>query len=354
MQSLIFTLTPADNLQAETERMSPRGGIFVLCDENTARLAYPRLAKGCPALEHAHLIVVPTGDSNKNLTNLSRVWEQLQQHGATRHSLLINLGGGMVTDMGGFAAATFKRGMRWINVPTTLLGAVDAAVGGKTGINFHGLKNEIGVFAEAASVIISPIFFDTLPHKELLSGYAEMLKHALLQSKSDTDMLLEHDVTSIDPIQMLELLRRSVAVKQRIVEIDPHEKGLRKSLNLGHTFGHAFESFYMNSDTPVPHGYAVAWGLVCALVMSHLHLQFDASLLRKFAQYVERNYGVPQIRCTHYDSLLDLMRHDKKNTDSTHIQFTLLNAPGSPEIAQEASEDDIKTTLDLMRDLLHI
>lgn len=110
----------------------------------------------------------------------------------------------------------------------------------------------------------------------------------------------------------------------------------------------------MNSDTPVPHGYAVAWGLVCALVMSHLHLQFDASLLRKFAQYVECNYGVPQIRCSHYDSLLDLMRHDKKNTDSTHIQFTLLNAPGSPEIAQEASEDDIKTTLDLMRDLLHI
>lgn len=354
MQSLIFTLTPGASLQSEIERLMPKGGIFVLCDENTARLAYPRIAKECAALQHATLITVAAGDDNKDLTHLSHVWEQLQLHGATRHSLLINLGGGMVTDMGGFAAATFKRGMKWINLPTTLLGAVDAAVGGKTGINFHGLKNEIGVFAEAESVIISPVFFDTLSSKELLSGYAEMLKHGLLQGKEDTLMLLEHDVTAITPSQMLELLRKSVAVKQRIVQLDPHEKGLRKALNLGHTFGHAFESWYLKSGNPVPHGYAVAWGLVCALVMSHMHLKFDTALLRMVAQYVERNYGVPQIRCSHYNELLELMKHDKKNIDSAHVQFTLLSKPGFPETGHEASEDDIKTTLDLMRDLLHI
>lgn len=354
MQSLTFTITPAAALQEEINRLMPKGGIFVLCDDHTARLAYPRIVKECPALFKATLITVPAGDDNKNLHHLSHIWNQLQLHGATRHSLLINLGGGMVTDMGGFAAATFKRGMKWINIPTTLLGAVDAAVGGKTGINFNGLKNEIGVFAEVESVIISPMFFDTLPATELLSGYAEMLKHGLLQSEDDTRMLMEHDVTAITPEQMLELLRRSVAVKQCIVEIDPHEQGLRKALNLGHTFGHAFESWYLKSGNPVPHGYAVAWGLVCALVMSHMHLKFDTALLRRVARYVERNYGVPQIRCSHYNELLELMKHDKKNIDSAHIQFTLLSAPGSPETGYEASEDDIKTTLDLMRDLLHI
>lgn len=354
MQTISFTLSPASELQRQITLMQPKGGVFALCDSNTAELVYPLLRDGCPALTDATLIVTPAGDDNKTLPNLSAIWEHLQRNGATRHSLMINIGGGMVTDMGAFAAATFKRGMKWINLPTTVLGAVDAAVGGKTGINFHQFKNEIGVFAEAESVLISPAFFGTLPRQELLSGYAEMIKHALLQGIDDTLALLEQDPATLSQLQMLELLERSVKVKQRIVAIDPHEQGLRKALNLGHTFGHAFESWHLKLGTPVPHGYAVAWGLVCALVLSHLRFKFDSALLRRVARYVERNYGTPVLRCNHYNELIELMRHDKKNIDADHIQFTLLHSPGNPEIACEASDDDIKATLDLMRDLLHI
>ena len=354
MQNLIFTSSPAAALQTEISRLAPKGGVFVLCDSNTASLVYPLLAQDCPALADAHLIVTDAGDDNKDLAHLSLIWERLQSLGATRHSLMVNIGGGMVTDMGGFAAATFKRGLPFINVPTTLLGAVDAAVGGKTGINFHGFKNELGVFAEATSVIISTCFFATLPPKELLSGYAEMLKHGLLHSTEETSRLINSDIEQIPADQLLSLLEKSVEVKRCIVAQDPHEQGLRKALNLGHTFGHAFESWHLNRHEPVPHGYAVAWGLVCALVLSHLQLKFDATLLRRVASFIERNYGAPALNCRDYDTLIDLMRHDKKNTSASHIQFTLLSQPGAPEIGREASVEDIKTTLDLFRDLLHI
>ncbi|MDE7024313.1 MAG: 3-dehydroquinate synthase [Paramuribaculum sp.] len=354
MQSLVFTLSPGLELCKVIERMAPEGGVFTLCDSNTASLVYPLMTQDCPYLNNNTLIVTPAGDENKTLAHLSHIWEELQRLGATRHSLLINMGGGMVTDMGGFAAATFKRGMRCVNVPTTLLGAVDASIGGKTGINFGELKNEIGVFAEAESVIISPIYFNTLRKEEFLSGYAEMLKHGLLQSSESIHSLLAKDATRLDNQEMLELLRNNISVKQKIVEQDPTERGLRKALNLGHTFGHAFESWHLKSGSPVPHGYAVAWGLVCALILSHMHLKFDATLLRDVAKYVERNYGAPQLRCSHYNELVDLMRHDKKNVNATHIQFTLLKAPGKPETGHEAKEDDIKITLDLMRDLMHV
>lgn len=319
---------------------------FVLADTNTERLVVPQLA-----IDGAQTLVMGAGDTCKTLDSLSSVWTQLGQGGATRHSLLINVGGGVVTDLGGFAAATFKRGMRCVNVPTTLLGAVDAAVGGKTGINFNGLKNEIGAFAPAAHVVISTCFFGSLPQREVKSGFAEMLKHAMLSSDEAMDSLLGYDLDTPDPERLLALLRHSVEVKERIVKKDPEEHGLRKALNLGHTVGHALESTALKRGKPVPHGYAVAWGLVAETVLSHLRLGFPSPRLHRLAQMVRDNYGAMPITCDDYPSLTDMMRHDKKSLNG-EINCTLLAACGDIHIDQTIAVEEMNTTLDIFRDLM--
>jgi 3-dehydroquinate synthase len=347
-------------------------GLFLLTDENTHRLCLPFL-QSIPEIQAAKSIVIPAGDENKNLQTLSKVWEFLSLNGANRKSLLINLGGGMLTDLGGFAAATFKRGIRFVNIPTTLLGTVDAAVGGKTGINFLGLKNEIGTFAPAIAVLIDSNFFKTLDHTQLLSGYAEMLKHALLslrakrsedpqshihemagQARHDrnNDPLTEilcFDLDNPDYSKLNDLLFESVLVKERIVEEDPTEQGIRKALNLGHTFGHAFESFSYEIKHPIPHGYAVAWGMVCELYLSLIKLGFDKDVLSKVARFVKENYGAFLLNCTQYERLFERMQHDKKN-ENGEINFTLLKAVGEIEINQTADYKEIEETLDFYCD----
>ena len=259
-----------------------------------------------------------------------------------------------MTDIGGFAGATFKRGIRFVNIPTTLLSAVDAAVGGKTGINFHGFKNEIGAFCEAEAVIISTRFLDTLSSEELLSGYAEMLKHGLISNVDTYNRLLAKDVANIDTDEMLQLLEESVMVKKRIVEEDPTEKGIRRALNLGHTAGHAFESLALQRKSPIPHGYAVAWGLVVELILSHMQLKFPSIELTRLATYIYENYGAFHITCDDYDALIEFMRHDKKNDSANAINFTMLKQVGDIHIDCIAPEDDIKTALDIYRDFMHI
>lgn len=321
---------------------------FVLTDVNTRRSVLPRV----PSLAALPCIEIGAGDVNKNLDSLAEVWRQLDALGATRRSVLINLGGGVVTDLGGFAAASFKRGIRFINVPTTLLSAVDAAVGGKTGINFGGLKNEIGVFQEAEAVIISTLLFSTLPIEEVKSGFAEMLKHGLLSSSEAYSRLLQYDFSIGDGEHLLSLLKESVEVKRHIVEQDPHEQGLRRALNLGHTFGHAFESFALGRHKPIPHGYAVAWGLVAESVLSHLRLGLDSSVLHSLSDFVYENYGAFGFTCDDYDALISLMRHDKKS-ENGEINLTLLRSPGDVVINQIASADEAKSALDIFRDLMH-
>ena len=224
-----------------------------------------------------------------------------------------------MTDLGGFAAATFKRGIRFINIPTTLLSAVDAAVGGKTGVNFNGLKNEIGVFKEAETVIISTVFFSTLPERELKSGYAEMLKHGLLDGEAVYNKLLDYDFDNVAGNGLLRLVEESVNVKRRIVEQDPFEQGLRRALNLGHTAGHAFESLALKRNSPVPHGYAVAWGMVVEAVLSHTEKGFPSAELYRLADYVCRHYGAFHITCDDYPELIEFMRHDKKRARRTQL-----------------------------------
>ncbi|MDE5722659.1 MAG: 3-dehydroquinate synthase [Paramuribaculum sp.] len=351
-QILVFNNEVAAAIEAIVDEAKPNG-LFVITDSNVRREVLPALAEQSAAVAGACVIECEPGDEAKNLSSLSEIWSRLVAGGCSRSSLIINIGGGVVTDMGGFAAATFKRGVKFINVPTTLLAAVDAAVGGKTGINFEGLKNEIGVFQEAVAVIISTCFFRSLPREELLSGYAEMLKHGLLDSEEAIDRLLAFPIEDCDdPKELLQLLKKSVTVKQRIVEEDPHERGLRKALNLGHTMAHAMEGLAMKTGAHLAHGYAVARGLVADLVLSHMKHGFPSERLHSVAQFVKSRYGAPEFTCDDYDTLIGLMRHDKKNTDPQTINFTLLAAPGDIRLDSTATPEEIAAALDITRDLL--
>ena len=322
--------------------------VFILADETTAQACLPMIS-GFRCLRDAMTITVPQGDTHKDIQSLAAIWQQLSQHGATRHSLLINLGGGMITDLGGFAAATFKRGIDFINIPTTLLAMVDASVGGKTGMNFCGLKNEVGAFCDARYVILSTQFLKTLDSENLRSGYAEMLKHSLI---SDTPLWAEHvtyDLAQPDLVQLQRMVAKSVEIKQNIVRQDPREQGLRKALNLGHTIGHAFESYAMSQGNPVLHGYAVAYGIICELYLSAVKTAFPTDKLRQTVSFIRENYGKMAITCDDYPVLLDLMRHDKKNTAGS-INFTLLADIGDIRINQTATEEEIKEALDFYRE----
>ena len=365
---------------AETEH----DRVFVLTDDITQECCLPKVAV-LFAKHNATTITIRHDDTNKTLATLADVWTALQRGGATRHSLLVNLGGGMVTDLGGFAAATFKRGINFINIPTTLLAMVDAAVGGKTGINFGGLKNEVGAFANARYVIVNTCFLDTLDTANLCSGYAEMLKHSLI---SNAQMWAEHvnfDILQPDLAELQRMVAASIAVKERIVADDPHEHGIRKALNFGHTIGHALEEFSMQqpggavvSTAPTKqevqkggaivsarllplarartapkntllHGYAVAFGLIGELYTSARKAGFPTARLHQTARFIRENYGAVAFTCDDYPTLLNLMRHDKKNTSDT-INFTLLHDIGDIRINQTATDEEIREALDFIRE----
>lgn len=348
MQQKIILTTCIRKDLSDYLREQSYDGLYILTDTNTDKYCYERIRE-IPELQMSPRFTIPAGDENKNLSTLELVWDFLSKNETGRKSLLLNLGGGMLTDLGGFAAATFKRGIRFINISTTLLGAVDAAVGGKTGINFCGLKNEIGSFAPAEAVFIDSNFFRTLDRTNILSGYAEMLKHGLLSSEKNLNELLRFNLDEIDYPALNELVYKSIRVKERIVNEDPKEQGIRKALNLGHTFGHAFESLSHELHSPIPHGFAVAWGLVCELYLSLIKFGFDKNILMKIARFVKENYGTYSFDCKHYPHLYELMLHDKKNEFSL-VNFTLLKAVGEIEINQTASQKEIDECLDFLRE----
>ena len=354
--------------------------LFILTDETTRELCWP-VVSGYPCLQGAEVVSIGATDTHKTLDSLAHVWEELGRLGGTRHTLLINIGGGMVTDLGGFAASTFKRGIQYINIPTTLLAMVDASVGGKTGINFRGLKNEIGVFNNAATVILSTQFLRTLDRENILSGYAEMLKHGLISNEAMWAELVNFDIDAMSTTDsslftlhsslLQRMLADSVAVKQRIVTEDPLEHGLRKALNLGHTVGHAFESFALGSGpnadvpdsaegpapsakdnsarTPQLHGYFVAFGIVCELYLSVVKTNFPTDKMRQTVSFIREHYGRMPITCDDYPTLFELMTHDKKNTAGI-INFTLLGDIGDIRINQTATKEEIYEALDFYRE----
>ena len=348
-QKIIFANSVCSDLDEWIENSSKSyDRIFTLSDTTTAQLCLPLLQQS-RYLSAAPSIVIGSTDEHKNLESLAEVWKMLGELGATRHSLLVNIGGGMVTDLGGFAASTFKRGIDFINVPTTLLAMVDAAVGGKTGINFNGFKNEIGVFNESCAVVVDTTFLRSLDQQNLRSGYAEMLKHALL---SNEKMLAEHlnfDLANPDYPHLQQLVADSIAVKQQVVAADPHEQGLRKALNLGHTVGHAFESLALELHRPVLHGYAVAWGLMASLYLSVALTHFPEHKMRQVFQFIRDNYGRFDFTCDHYDKLFAYMKHDKKNVAGV-INFTLLGEVGDIRLDEHASKELLEETFDFLRE----
>lgn len=321
--------------------------IFVLVDKTTNKLCWS-LVKDYLCLKDAQTIIIGATDRRKNLDTLVHVWESLQQGKATRHSLLINLGGGMVTDLGGFAASTYKRGINFINVPTTLLAMVDASVGGKTGINFGGLKNEIGVFNDAEFVLLDTNWLRTLDEENIRSGYAEMLKHGLIADDTMWAELINFNLAQPNLRQLASMLNKSVRIKERIVAEDPHEKGIRKALNLGHTFGHAFESWAMKRQ-PVLHGYAVAFGLIAELYLATTQTDFPTERMRQTVNFIRSYYGSLPITCNDYPELIELMHHDKKNRGN-EINVTLLGGIGDIRINQTITEEDINEALDFFRE----
>ena len=373
MQQHIIISNDIEHDLATAVTGSEHDRVFVLTDDTTHECCLPKVA-ALLAQYDAVPITIAHGDQHKTLSALGDVWTALQQGGATRHSLLINLGGGMITDLGGFAAATFKRGINFINIPTTLLAMVDAAVGGKTGINFGGLKNEIGAFADARFVIINTCFLDTLDAENLCSGYAEMLKHALI---SDERMWAEHvnfDLSQPNLAELQRMVAESISVKERIVAEDPHEHGIRKALNFGHTIGHALEEFALQQaggavvstaptyqttggtvvsiapkKRPLLHGYAVAFGLIGELYMSARKAGFPTERLHQTARFIRENYAQTEFTCNDYPTLLNLMRHDKKNTSGV-INFTLLHNIGDIRINLTATDEEICEALDFIRE----
>jgi 3-dehydroquinate synthase len=348
-QSVSFTTDLVQEINNHIASLKPDSAFF-LVDSNTRKNCLP-VVQSDSELASLPVIEIKAGDDHKNLHTLSDVWTALCEQGATRKSLLINLGGGMVTDLGGFAASTFKRGIAYINIPTTLLGTVDAATGGKTGINFNGLKNEIGVIRPAEAVLLYAPFFKTLDRSNLLSGYAEMLKHALLKSEDEWKAVITFDFECTDYNRLGELTLRSVTIKESVVGQDPTEQNIRKALNLGHTFGHAFESFSYKNGHPLLHGYAVAFGLICELYLSYRQLNFPQAVLSQLIQTVKNNYGVTCFSCNDYDTLYELMTHDKKN-DADGINFTLLASIGDIRINQHASQKEIFGAFDFLADSL--
>ena len=318
-------------VKAEIDRIRP-DKTYLLTDTtvgDSARVWAPGL-DAIPEIPEENRIRILPGELNKNLEGVAEIWEALGA-GATRNSLLVNLGGGMVTDMGGFAAATFKRGIRFINVPTTVLGAVDAAIGGKTGFDFQDRKNEIGIFAEAERVIISPAPLSTLIKIQTESGFAEIVKMAMVTSEEFYAKLFGDDAP-FDPDVMGPAMRMAAEAKEEICAFDPKESGIRRVLNFGHTAGHAIESRLIAAGTPITHGAAVAHGILVALRLSEALLGFPEEETRRYLDGILQPHfdRLPELDT---DDLIERMRHDKKNIRSGEIRFTLLEAIGRPRIS---------------------
>ncbi|MEM1214517.1 MAG: 3-dehydroquinate synthase [Bacteroidota bacterium] len=316
-------------------------GVVVLTDINTQEHCWPLLADVLGD-QVKGVITVPAGERHKTLETCTYIWKRLFELGAGRNWCLLNLGGGVIGDMGGFCAGTFKRGMDFIQIPTTLLSQVDASVGGKLGIDFYGVKNSIGLFRDPQTVWLDEQFFTTLSAREVRSGFAEIIKHALIADRQQWEDLLT--INDLSAVEWSDWVACSVAVKQRIVEQDPFEKGLRKALNFGHTIGHAIESYFLETDIPLLHGEAIAAGMICEAHLSAQTVGLPETELQTITDYFLAHYGHQAIPEAVWPQLLATMRQDKKNEDH-RINVSLLPRAGQVQVNQIASVAAIEESL---------
>lgn len=340
----VFFGDPIKQLLHYAEKEKP-SKIFFVADDKTVDLCLPRLTKDF-VFPH-DIIEVPSGEAHKTIDYCIGIWELLLDFGAERNSLIVNVGGGVVTDMGGFAASTFKRGIRFIQVPTTLLSMVDASVGGKTGIDIRNVKNGIGTFTQPQAVLIDPAFLATLDEKQMRSGFAEMLKHGLItDEKYFTDLAVFGYKNLPDSA-----IHRSVEIKNEVVTKDPLEHGLRKTLNFGHTIGHAIEGFSLLNDTnPLLHGEAIAAGMIAESFLSHKRNGLPESDLNRIVHTIMQIYPKYELQPDTDQALIDLMKNDKKNRDG-RIGVALLSRIGHCDFDLYTNEEDISDALQFYRDL---
>lgn len=312
--------------------------VFLLTDSNTLKYCRPFLMKQVPESENWKIITIPAGEDHKNIESCTAVWEQLSDLGADRKSLLINLGGGVVTDLGGFVASTYQRGIHFINIPTTLLAMVDASVGGKTGVDLGVLKNQIGVINQPQMVLVDSGYLNTLSQRELTSGFAEMLKHGLIQ-----DFSYWTELTKIRPEQVdQKLIHISVAIKNKIVQEDPTEQHIRKILNFGHTLGHAVESYFLNSTEheSLLHGEAIAIGMILEAYLSTEVAGLSRTACDEIKTGLLKYFPKVSISADEQYEIGELLRFDKKNAHGT-VYFSLLESLGKACFNKEVSDEMI-------------
>jgi 3-dehydroquinate synthase len=315
--------------------------VVVLTDSNTLEQCWPIIA-GMEKLHDVYLLEVPAGEDSKDLDISHGLWSELLSEGMDRSSLLINLGGGMITDLGGFVASVYKRGIDFIHIPTSYLAMVDAAIGGKTGVNFNHLKNQIGTFTSAQAVFIWPNFLQTLSPNDLRSGFAETIKHALI---ADAQLFAKLEaIEQLDPVELSDTLSDSLAIKCTIVDQDFTERGERQKLNFGHTLGHAIESHAFETEQPLLHGEAIALGMLAALYLSKKLTKFDQAEYERATELIQKHFGDVVLHQQDLDAVLNLVKHDKKNQGDTS-RFVLLNSIGEAIYEQEVSEEDMREAL---------
>lgn len=315
--------------------------IFVFVDTNTSSVCLPLFRDFLDELEDFDIIETDPGEENKNIDFCIGIWKTLLDFGADRKCLMINLGGGVITDMGGFIASTYKRGIDFVNIPTTLLSQVDASVGGKTGIDIDNVKNMVGTFSLPKAVFIEHTFLTTLSKRELLSGFAEMIKHGLIVDAAYYKSLKASDFQHIES----QAIYRSVEIKNKVVTEDPLEKGLRKILNFGHTIGHAIETYALTHDKkPLTHGEAIAIGMVCEAFLSAKNCELSIEELEDISTYILSIYPKYKIKEKSFSALLSLMESDKKNEDG-QIMFSLLDKIGTCSFNCRVTTSDILSSL---------
>lgn len=326
------------SLQGYINRLSP-SKIIVLVDENTEEHCLYKLY--ADLADPFEIISIPSGENHKNLSTCELIWHQMLKLGADRKSVLLALGGGVVGDMGGFVASTYMRGIPFVHLPTTLLSMVDSSIGGKLGVDFYGYKNMIGLFNTPLAVCIDTDTLDTLPYRQLVSGYAEMLKHGLIQDKDYwTELAQLTDLTS----DLESLIVRSIEIKDNIVKQDLHEGGPRKMLNFGHTIGHAVESVALHTENPLLHGEAISVGIVCESYLSYCKGYITLPEVNQIKEVIKTNFGSKNKSLTRIEDLQTYMLKDKKNVDGK-ILFSLLEEIGQGNINQEVSQQEISDSL---------
>ena len=315
--------------------------VFVFADRNTSESCLPVFQEMLGDFTAFDLIETDPGEENKNIDFCIGIWKTLLDFEADRKCLMINLGGGVITDMGGFVASTYKRGIDFINIPTTLLSQVDASVGGKTGIDIDNVKNMVGTFTLPKAVFIETKFLATLSKRELLSGFAEMIKHGLIVDRVYYEQLKDCEYEHIPA----EAIHRSVAIKNEVVTEDPQERGLRKILNFGHTIGHAVETYSLiNDKSPLTHGEAIAIGMVCEAYLSSTNNTLSQEELKDVSSYVLKHYPKYQIKEQSFEGLLAFMQSDKKN-EGGQIMFSLLSKIGTCDYNCRVATSDILASL---------